>query len=305
MRILHVNGPAGVAARLARAQKAQGHEVDTLGLYGGNPFAYEWTIDLHGASRVRTWSDLARMPKKYDVLHLHDCFPLPLHLLRKWWSFPVVFHHHGTITREGRAWWGKIPVPQFVSTADLIPHVTGAEHLPAPFFGGKSWSYGGSVPVVSHLPTHPTRKGTVAFKSALESSGIPHKFLCLGGLTNAQSRAIFEASDLVLDQWAPDVGSFGITTLEAVERGVPSVASAHREAGFPVLSDLTQGIAKLLGDSKARQSLWHDEHRYLDEVHRPERIARKTLRAYGVAEAPAEYVRAPEATLPILGKAIP
>lgn len=285
MRVLHVNNPAGAAGRLADAQRAEGAIARVLSFYGqrfGHP--HDLTIPA-GTFRLGTWSRVVALLRDTDAVHFHDCLPMPFLMGLRAIRRRVVFHHHGSIARSGKAWWARIDAPHFVSTPDLVEKVPGSRWLPTPSFPREAPPPLPRAARFLHVPTDAAQKGTPAFDAAiveLQAAGRRVEYRRPRPMPHARMLQEITDSSVVLDQWAPAIAEYGITTLEAAESGRYGVAlvSPTRHPNFPrPAGGLVQQLHTLADPDQA--VFWGERARAYARVrHDPHASARMSLDAY-------------------------
>ena len=121
-----------------------------------------------------------------------------------------------------------------VQDPELGRYVPEARIVPRAIDLAKWESVGGrhsARPVLVHAPTDTGSKGTALFEAALErlaDEGLDFEYRPLRDLSNVDMRAQMAAADIVLDQL--HIGWYGVTTVEAMALGKPSVVYVHPEA---------------------------------------------------------------------------
>lgn len=122
--------------------------------------------------------------------------------------------------------------PVFVSTPDLLADVPGAVWCPvvvepARWEGPRPSSTG--LPVVCHVPSNGTIKGTELVRPSMEvlaASGVV-RYREVRGVPSAQMPAMWARADIVLDQFR--LGSYGVAACEAMAAGCVVVGHVTAE----------------------------------------------------------------------------
>jgi glycosyltransferase involved in cell wall biosynthesis len=181
-----------------------------------------------------------------------------------------------------------------------------AQFLPYAHVDPRTWSPSspagtGPRPLVVHAPTNRAIKGTrfiLDAVSRLRAEGIDFDFRLVEGLTRSEAKALYERSDLVLDQLL--VGWYGGLAVEAMALARPVVAYIRQEdlelvpaelrAEIPVISAQPQTIFEVLREllTTRRHELAELGRRgraYASRWHDPLRIARRLVADYEAAVA--------------------
>lgn len=126
--------------------------------------------------------------------------------------------------QENQRLIGRLKVPVFFSTPDLVHDVPEGEWLPLVVEAGR-WERAAETaaaagrretPVVLHAPTS-KEKGTFAVEKATAALGEKIEYRRLSGIPNREMPARIADADIVIDQLL--VGSYGVAACEAMAAG--------------------------------------------------------------------------------------
>jgi glycosyltransferase involved in cell wall biosynthesis len=175
--------------------------------------------------------------------------------------------------------------------ANVLP--ARARFLPYAHVDPRSWTPGtadpGEPPLVVHAPSRRDTKGTrhvLAAVEALRREGVPFRFELVEGVTQSDARAVYERSDILVDQLV--AGWYGGLAVEAMALGVPVVAfvreddlgvvPAEMRVELPTIQatpetvlDVLRGL--LTGPRSALVERGRRSRAYVERWHDPLRIA--------------------------------
>ncbi len=310
MRIAHIDGFAGVAWRLAEAQRALGHEA-TVFCLRETPYQFRYDIRIPGAEGPLDWN-LVMLSKwrtfaEFDVVHVHGGiwrtqFFYPLFKRRFRWKTLAV-HMHGSETRTGKGLHHLDSADLvFYSTPDLAHWLPQGIWIPNPV----------ELPELApepkndrvrfgHFVSSAVNKGTDRviglFKETfgpVESSrsGQIEKFTAkeadlwvVTQLPHDQALRIMASCDAVIDQIAA-FGIYGMVSIEGMAMGKPVLGTPRLEwyPGCPILplGDARAGerLREVASDTALRGKLGAAGRAYVAEVHDASRVARRVLKEY-------------------------
>ncbi|MBX5327002.1 MAG: glycosyltransferase [Candidatus Bathyarchaeia archaeon] len=258
---------------------------------------------------------------KADIYHVHyllqDCY-----LASLFGKKPLVGHAHGSdlTATLNRFALGRIVKSNlkkcselFVSTPDLVEiaqkYREDVEYLPNPvdttlFYpkkpvkrkgrlrvliaSGSNWAVKGTDIAIQALARlkDKTKVSIIEYGKDFEKTlrlakALDLKIAILPKVPHQNLNVYFWNADLVLDQFK--AGTFGMTSLEAIACGVPTITnvSSKHEAykDFPIkdvntVETLTEAIENL------SPQLWEAEYAYLKQNHDPQKIANRVLQVY-------------------------
>lgn len=130
MRVLHLNGIAGLPQVLAEEQNRRGHHAEVWD-FRPHPYGFK----AHKIAGVFERFKLLTRFEKWDVIHCHSCSVLPkyfdkfsdLDIKQK-----VLYHHHGSDVRFRGCPAPNLGRPHLVSTPDLARWCPQALYVPNP-----------------------------------------------------------------------------------------------------------------------------------------------------------------------------
>ena len=138
MKILHIWDQAGVACTLAKYQRQVGHNSLVIKRNGYDKFKI---MDFYKQQTFKVtfnkiFSYLAiKKAKNYDVIHVHDQYPLLKPLREKYPQKILVLHYHGSMLRltprDKLEPYERFADKILISTPDLLEFID-AEYLPNP-----------------------------------------------------------------------------------------------------------------------------------------------------------------------------
>jgi len=326
MKIAHINEIAGVAWRLAEAQRKLGHEAVVF-TPGETPYRFKSDVDLQGAQGPLGWNAVMfanwRKFSEFDVIHVHggiwrsQVF-YPLFKKRFGWKLLAV-HFHGSETRSGRGlFYIDRADLRFHSTPDLAQRLPKSVWIPNPVdlpeLPPQPYN---PVPRFGHFPTHPAHKGTqeiIEFFSRIfgplkrESQAHVEKFAgreaelwVVSGTTHDEALRIMAGCDAVFDQISP-YEAYGMVSIEAMAYGKPVFCTIRPESypNCPIIPLLKEHSAEKLRaiaqDEKYRRECGRAGREYVERVHDAGKVARQVLRHYYVASERPAYTPAQAAS---------
>lgn len=310
VRILHIRDFASVARNLADAQTALGHRARVMArrerIVEAPDVVLPAAMDPIRAQLaiVRHQADL----RAADVLHIHGGISrteLVWPFLRR--AFPqkvFVVQLHGSDARTGMGLHHLAVADRvFCSTPDLVRFVPGSEWLPNPVSVPAQPS--GIPPgkaVVGHFPTRRAIKGTPLILDAFRGLGATSQSNPEPGLTrlenetavllvvedqpHARALEIMDRCALVIDQ-VNDLGIYSMVAVEGMARG--KVVFSSFDPGLypfplPIVRLSPESLGPILEKWLQEPASWTARGRegrdFVERVHRAERVAGQTLRAY-------------------------
>lgn len=209
-----------------------------------NRYGYEAERTVYLGTTIAAAKQLYDVASGYDVLHFH-CRTLSQTLvdvlLWKLRGKEVWLHFHGSDIRLRRVlpYYAGLADRIFVSTPDLLQYTSGrGEWLPAyvpDANTGQIRHDHNPVPVITHLPTNATLKGTViveeAIKRLVQDPEYKDRFVYrrVEGVSHADALAAIASSDIILDQVNPAIGFYGTVSLEAMAAAVATVSTVSKK----------------------------------------------------------------------------
>ncbi|MCA1832144.1 MAG: glycosyltransferase family 4 protein [Actinomycetota bacterium] len=146
------------------------------------------------------------------------------------------------------------------------------------------------VPVVAHVPSRRSTKGTDVVLKAVEqaqSAGASFEFRLIENLPHAEVRAAMEEADILVDNLL--LGDYEVTGLEAMCLGKTVIArlddAVEKTMGpVPVLNanpDTFAGVlARAIGDADLRKQLGEQAREFVEKNHDATVVARRILPEY-------------------------
>lgn len=195
-----------------------------------------------------------------------------------------------------------------VSDPELATYVPSASVIPR-IIDFNTWKYVGPTnsvrPLIVHAPSRRGVKGTEHVIDAIEAlrlEGLDFDFTLVENLSQVEARAIFEKSDIIIDQLR--IGWYGVLAVEAMALGKtvvsyvrddlvghfgekPPIAVANPDTVKDVLREL-------ITSAELRQEIAENGYRYCCATHDPDVVARqcdalyqKVLSEYRPVDLPA------------------
>ena len=138
VRVIHLWDQAGVSAILAKYQRKLGHDVKVFKKSGWDPYKIlsYYREELYNATKIDYAKKCLTVPKKYDIIHVHDLWQI-VPVLRILYPFKIIIlHYHGTILRNCPQWKRKLAEAccdsVLVSTKDLLAFGNNFIYVPNP-----------------------------------------------------------------------------------------------------------------------------------------------------------------------------
>jgi len=326
MRIAHIDGFAGVAWRLARAQERLGHETTVFSLRE-SPYRFPYDVRLRGtegplgwnAAMFANWKTFAA----FDVLHVHggiwrSQFFYPIFKRSFRWKTLAV-HFHGSETRTGKGLHYLASADLlFRSTQDLAAWLPQSEWVPNPIdLPELPPDPGNPRPRFGHFVSSPENKGTrrilALFQDTFgplekETAGHVEKYRgreaelwVVSGVPHEDALRIMTNCDAIIDQFS-DFDSYGVVAIEAMAFGKPVFGTVRMEwyPGCPVIplrgTDAGNRLRDIARDAALRKKCGLAGRAYVERVHESGKVARQVLKAYYRAKqvppiTPSEAIR--------------
>ena len=301
----------------------------------GLPVDREWDQDRLLADPMYRWQALDEAVRGFDVFHFqYGRSLIDAHepVMPELWDLPllrslgkrVYMHWHGSdvrlpsvhAEREADSYLAGSSVDEdairarisiarrycdavFVSTAGLPDYVPDAELVPLALDVAAWRTTRGAepaVPVVAHIPSRRSTKGSDLVDSALRplhDEGVI-AYRPLSGLTREQVKAEFAGADIVVDSLT--IGDHGLVSCEAMASGAIAVAHIHdrvraREAmpgakveECPIVeatgSNLAEVVRKLASDPGERARIREAGLVWVNQRHDSVVVAQQLLDAY-------------------------
>lgn len=309
MRVLHVNNIAGVASTLSRAQREMGMVSEVAAVR----WRYSGDVDhpipprpIHLAN-VRLFLWILRNLRRYDLLHYHGRVGLTA-LYYRLRRTPAVLHFHGSdLRRPEKVRFTSFAGWAFVSTPDLLRHarkvaVEKVEYLPNPVFleafrpvnmerRGEEVE-GGRPPVVVHLPTDRSVKGTDNLLKAVEilsSEGVEVDLRIVEGVEPREALRRMREADVVVDWVSPGFEIYGMVSIQAMAMGIPVVCHIDPslypsrppiEVVDPSAEGVAEGLRRLIKRAGEWGEIGRRERKYVEMTHDAFKIAKRVKEVY-------------------------
>ena len=314
MNILSIanNDPAGAAINFTNAiNRYTNHRARliTLDANYGN-----FQRDLH-IPDIRDLSEVEYLLTNTDILHLHmivDDETMLGHLrIGDYVRDKIVVHHH-----HGEPQFRENP-KQFeekerelgrraiVSTPDLLKLYPTATWVPnpVPIYDVNYLPYyhlNGVImdKIVGHSPTRRELKNTDIFLTVvdeLRKDGLAVRPIVIENMTHSECLKLKRCCDVFFDHIQ---GYFGVSSLEALSQGVPTIAGldewniecVKRFTGADLLpwiiardkDELANAIKRLVSDSEERKKVGGFSRRWMEEYWAEEKIANALIKFYEV-----------------------
>lgn len=314
MKIAHLDGFAGVAWRLAEAQRRLGHEA-TVFCLRETPYRFPYDVRLSGTEGPLGWNAVMfanwRTFANFDVVHVHggiwraQVF-YPFFKRRYGWK-TLVAHMHGSETRTGKGLHhlGSADLI-FHSTPDLAQWLPRSVWIPNPIDMPKlPPEPENPLPRFGHFASSRVNKGTeqviALFKETfgpfeLEKGGRIDKFRSkeaelwvVSQIPHSQALEVMAGCDAVIDQISP-FGAYGMVAIEAMALGKPVLGTLKPEwyPDCPISSlqgdQARERLRAVATDKGLRRSAGAAGRAYVERVHESGKIARKVLEQYYAAQ---------------------
>lgn len=174
-----------------------------------------------------------------------------------------VYHdRHERLALRNRRLLDTLRLPVFVSTPDLLADVPYGRWCPV-VVNPRAWAssaapFGGDRPVVVHVPSQSTVKGTQLVRPAmagLHGDGVV-EYREITGVPSARMPETYAAADIVLDQFR--LGSYGVAACEAMAAGrvvvghvteeVRRIVRCQTGSELPVVEATPETVAAVVAD---------------------------------------------------------
>jgi hypothetical protein len=242
MDILHVNNQASVAYLLSRAQREMGHRSDLLAV----PNPMQEVPDRPARGLLDTFIKVLKFAPRYDLVHIHGGIGISGLALYPYKLFGKRFfaHYHGSELREGKQTsFHSVAERIFVSTPDLlslsgkvggrelihIPNPVELDHIKVQDYAGKLDTLDRGGPLrVAHMPSVRSVKGTDnVIGSVKEANGMGCDIVLdiIEGAPHDTAIARLSNAHLCIDWMSPDYRIYGVVSIEAMARGIPTVCN--------------------------------------------------------------------------------
>jgi glycosyltransferase involved in cell wall biosynthesis len=196
-------------------------------------------------------------------------------------------------TYADRMFVASILLRPFVPDAEYMPRAIDLAEwpeLPAPRH---------ARPVVLHVASHPTTKGTPMIREGLRrlaGDGLDFEFRVLEGVAHAEVRTAIAEADILVDNVI--AGSYGVSGMEAMASGRVAVANlgepvlaAHPDC--PVVNvdpnTFPDVMRRLIADPEERSRRAVEGRAFVARVHDAPVIAARLLEAYTVEPGPVHW----------------
>lgn len=273
-------------------------EFDLTSKYQITQFLNRYVLSMADIeSRFFHFFQFLKIIRGYDILHFHFNSILPLYLdffIYKAMGKKIILHYHGDDIRgkSYKKWFCFLADQIFVSTLDLLKYAPKrSKWAPNPIDLNK-FSYVGTTnhpdPItIVHAPSHRKSKGTDIIINAvkeLQSEGYQINFVLVEGMPPEQAMEIYRTSDIVVDQVNPQIGFYGLVSIENMALGKPVLCSINKEYEYylhdlPIVSvqpeDLKDRLRVLNEDASLRYSLGKEGRLYVEKYHDAKNIKYK------------------------------
>lgn len=234
-------------------------------------------LDDHGVKTALVWhgSDI-RDPDQHRQQYAHS----PFHR-----SLAGLTEQLSASTKANAELANSLSTTEFVSTPDLLDYRPNAIWLPT-LCDHALWSGGqpnarADTPVVVHIPSRASFKGTAAIQKAMDQLADSIEYRELSGLTPSEVRSEVEKADIVIDQVG--MGLYGVASVEAMAIGKPVVAEVGEavrgqiNADVPIVEASAATIAgvvhELAADPDLRACIGQAGIDYVQRVHSVQNIS--------------------------------
>jgi hypothetical protein len=290
VRVLHVNNTAGVATKLAQAQRSLGAEVEVLAQVNDSMGSQNDIRISAGYPQMLYPRALAEIVKGYDVVHWHGAYGRLVHnwhdevasLVRSLGS-KFLLHCHGSDVRQRPLNTRGLVL---VSTPDILDFVRGPAmwipnpvELPSDHWKTAAGRYrdmretGMRVAYYPHRDTASEWKGKLRGLDLLSAQlkiirGLDHP----GALRELDRSHAFIAS--------PDLPRVGIMEIEAALMELPVVSPGlDWRYGMNCPMSMAESLSDLLPE-KTYVTTAQRQQGYASRVHEPIRVAKRVLNVY-------------------------
>jgi len=285
MKILHVNNVANTAVVLRDAQQELGHEVLVIQTWKGFRH-YNWDEDYRfstEAGYLAAAYTMWKLSRWADVVHVHGEFT-PKGL--RWLGFRrrLIVHLHGDEARNGL--WRKMVKfadQVILSTPDLERTCPVGLYIPNGIPLREPIVYRDANPIrVVHGhgkygAALERTKGSLTIKRIVESlEGF--EFVEVTGLPHEEALKIYATCDVLVDQITEWEGWLGVTALECMSMGIPTLSS-HGPTYHTSAKTLADDL-RLLRDVNLREEIGTRQRKYVAKYHDPVIIARQITELY-------------------------
>jgi glycosyltransferase involved in cell wall biosynthesis len=147
-------------------------------------------------------------------------------------------------------------------------------------------------PLIVHAPTLRNLKGTEFVLDAvneLKSSGIPHDFKLIEGMSHQETKQLLLQADIVIDQLR--IGACGYITIEAMALGKPVICYIRDDLlkkypeAFPVINANPDTITNVLKDVINKKNEWKQlgvkGRSYVENFHNIHKAVDRYIEIYG------------------------
>jgi hypothetical protein len=248
MKILHIGNTGGVSTTLRNIDRARGNKSTVINTYQ-HPFKYDIDdfISITGKNIPSVLNCIKLYTKTlfYDRIHYHTTpivCGLDMLILKYLFRKEIYIHYHGTEIRDKKQpFVHKLVADRtFVATPDLLKDVPHAEWLPNLVidedfdFGIREQYLKSRKPtdpfVILHTPTDRFQKGTDYIEDAInrmKEDCYNIEFRLINGKSHKEILKEMAICDLYIDQVT--IGWYGVSSLECIRMGVPSVCYIDEE----------------------------------------------------------------------------
>lgn len=181
-------------------------------------------------------------------------------------------------------------LPDYVQT-DLFPHhYSSVAALFPSEFEPRYPDPSRSKPLIVHLPSNISKKGTDAVLGAIENLKSRHDFdfRLIHNVSRVEALKMMQECDILLDQFA--IGSYGMVSLEAMAYGKPTICYlqdnvvARLPAGCPIVNANRDNLANVLEglilDGSKRHEIGRLGRIYVEKHHNAHKVASDLARIY-------------------------
>lgn len=303
LKILHIENTAGVAAMIAKGERALGHESDVLETWrsaSGYPHDIEHYYDGSMPHILREMSRTVRDAKRYDIIHAHSGLArrrVDYTIIKRVYGKPLVVHYHGSDCRMGYGNHHRsLPDARIVATPDLLSFHPNAEFIPNPMEPmGAAWPDGRFK--IIHMPTNRVKKGTEAVLRACEALNYKgFDLVLIENRTHDEALAALSRAHVLVDQVnrtldGHPAGLIGVASLEGMAMGKAVIGSMSLDGygryypqGYPgIYADeetLRSVLETLVSEPEKARRAGEAGQRWIGENLRPEIIAKRHIAVY-------------------------
>jgi glycosyltransferase involved in cell wall biosynthesis len=297
MDILHVNNQASVAYLLSRAQREMGHRSDLLAV--SNPM--QETPDTSAGGIADIFLKVMRLAPKYDLVHVHGGIGISGLALYPYKLFGKRFfsHYHGSELREGKQTsFHSVAERIFVSTPDLlalrskvggremvhVPNPVDIDHITVLDYKARLEELEKGEPLrIAHMPSLRSVKGTDNVVRSVEEANKAGCNMVLDIIEKAphdEALARLSQAHLCVDWMSPEFRIYGVVSIEAMARGIPTVCNIDTSLytpGVPIVpagpKDLTKVLIGLVQDVSRLENISKMSIEYARSNHSPKHCA--------------------------------